>query len=236
MKILAIIAARGGSKGVPGKNVRELSGKPLICHTIEQIKKWNGYDRFIVSTDSEKIAEIATDCGVEVPFMRPKELAQDDTGKLKALRNALIEAEKYYSTRFDAVLDLDATAPIRKINDIKNIVEIFKKEKADCVFSVVRSRRNPYFNMVEKKSDGTVELCKQTGDNILTRQSAPKVYDMNASMYVYSRSFLLNEENHTPLSGRSFAYEMDEISTIDIDSEIDFKFIEFLIKEGVVKL
>ena len=236
MKILAIIAARGGSKGVPDKNIRDLAGKPLIAYTIDQLIRWGGYDRFVVSTDSERIAKVARYYGADVPFMRPPELARDDTGKSDVLRHAFIGAEKHYGIKFDALLDLDATSPVRTVEDIASIIGLFEQERADCVFSVVRARKNPYFNMVEKQPDGTVGLCKQPGDEILTRQSAPEVYDMNASMYVYDREFLLDESNRTPLSGKSLTYEMDEISAVDIDSEMDFKFVEFLIKEEVVRL
>ena len=236
MKILATIAARGGSKGVPGKNIRNLAGRPLIVYTIEQILRWGKFEKFIISTDSKEIADIASEYGAEVPFMRPTALAGDTVGKLDALRHALMESEKHYGAKFDALLDLDATAPIRTVNDIDNIVKLFQEKDAECVFSVVKSHKNPYFNMIEKRTDGTAELCKQPSVNILSRQASPAVYDLNASIYVYDRKFLLDANNKTPISKRSFFYEMDQISGVDIDTEVDFKFVEFLIKEGIVKL
>lgn len=236
MKILAIVAARAGSKGIKNKNIRDLMGKPLIVYTIEQLKRWGKYDRFIVSTDSKEIARIAKDYGVDVPFLRPVELAGDNIGKVEVLRHALERAEEYYGKEFDALLDLDATAPVRTIEDIDNMVNLFQKKKANCVLSLVEAHKNPYFNMLEKNEDGTLKVCKPTGSDILTRQAAPVVYKANASIYIYDRQFLLDVNTKTPLSDKTFGYEMDELSAVDIDREIDFKFIEFLVKEGLVKL
>jgi CMP-N,N'-diacetyllegionaminic acid synthase len=137
---------------------------------------------------------------------------------------------------FDALLDLDATSPIRTVEDIENIVRLFNEKKPDCVFSVVLARKNPYFNMVEVGEDGLATLCKRPLHQIRTRQTAPKVYEMNASLYIYDRDFLSGRGNAMPYSKRAMIYEMAESSAIDIDSEMDFRFIEFLLKEGIVKL
>ena len=236
MKILAVIAARGGSKGVKNKNIKPLAGKPLILYTIEQVLEWGKFDKFVVSTDSEEIRNIAKASGAEAPFTRPKELSGDKIGKLAVLRHALSEAERYYSVRFDAVLDLDATSPIRAVEDIDNIVNMFEQKKADCVFSVVKARKNPYFNMVEEQPDGTVRPCKKAPFDILARQSEPAVYEMNASLYVYGRDFLLDESNKTPYCKRAYAYKMQDKAAVDIDTEANFKYIEFLVKEEMVKL
>ena len=235
-KILCTICARGGSKGLKGKNIRPLLGKPLIAYTIKQALRWGKANHVVVSTDSKMIANIAKKHGAEVPFTRPIELAGDNIGKLDVLRHALLESEKHYETRFNIILDLDVTAPVRSIKDINNIVNVFKEKKSDCVFSVVKARKNPYFNMIEEQHDGTVRICKESPDAILARQVAPAVYDMNASMYVYDRNFLLDANNKTPYAKTAYAYKMNEASAIDIDTEIDFKFIEFLVKEGVIKL
>lgn len=234
--ILATVAARGGSKGVKNKNTRDLLGKPLIAYTIEQVMRWGKYDKFIVSTDSKEISKIALEYGADVPFMRPAELATDTAAKLDVLRHALIKAESYYNIKFDALLDLDATSPIRTEEDIENIVTLFKEKKPDCIFSVVKARRNPYFNMVEKTFNGRIKLCKKIPAYITRRQDAPLVYEMNASMYVYSREYLLNKNNKTPFANRALLFEMKDLSRIDIDTELDFRLIEFLIKESVVKI
>lgn len=231
MKILATIAARAGSKGAKGKNARNLLGKPLISYTIEQLLRWGKFDAFIVSTDSEDIADIARRHGVDVPFMRPAELSTDITGKQDVLRHALIAAEKHYSTRFDGLLDCDATAPIRTVHDIERIVEIFKDKQPNCIFSVIKARKNPYFNMVEIQNNGLAMPCKRLARDVKRRQDAPVVYQMNASLYIYRRDFLLDSENTMPYSKGAMVYEMEEESAFDIDSEFDFKLIEFLMRE-----
>jgi CMP-N,N'-diacetyllegionaminic acid synthase len=236
MKILVVVAARAGSKRVKNKNIRNLAGKPLIAHTINQVVRWGKYAKFVFSTDSLKMAAIAKRYGAEVPFMRPAVLASDKAGKVGVIRHALLEAEKIYRMKFDAVLDLDATNPIRTVKDIDNIVSIFKKHKPDCVFSVVKARKNPYFNMVEIDKKGRARLCKKASRVIRRSQDAPKVYDMNASMYVHKRKFLLDPRNPMPYSKKSMIYEMNDASAFDIDTELDFQLVEFLVNKGVVKL
>ncbi|MCF8067741.1 MAG: acylneuraminate cytidylyltransferase family protein [Desulfobacterales bacterium] len=231
MTILTTILARGGSKGIPNKNIRMIAGKPLICHTIDQVKTWNKFDSFIVSTDSIQIADVAKEHGAPVPFIRPPHLATDTSGKLDSLRHALIESEKYFNNRFDIIFDLDATSPIRSIDDMDNIVALFTDKNPDCVFSVVKSNKNPYFNMVEKRIDGTVDICKKLEHDILRRQDTPVVFDMNASMYVYSRDFLVNPKNTLPYSGVAYAYEMDALCAYDIDNEIDLEIVELIMKK-----
>lgn len=233
--LLVTVCARAGSKGLKNKNIRSLCGKPLIAYAIEQARKWGRFTRLICSTDSKKIAGIARKHGAETPFLRPKKLAGDTAGKMDVLRHALIEAEKFYGIKFDALLDLDVTSPIRQAGDIESIVNLFKARKPDCVFSVVEAHRNPYFNMVEQHN-GTVRVCKRLPHTVLRRQDAPRVYDMNASMYVYKRAFLLDRKNRMPYSGRSLIYKMPDESRIDIDSELDFKLMEFLVKKGWARI
>lgn len=232
--LLITVCARGGSKGVKGKNIRKLAGYPLIYYTIKQAKEWGKGEHIVVSTDSPEIASVAKRYGVEIPFLRPKKFASDTAPKSEAIRHALLESEKFFKKTFDCVVDLDVTAPIRKIEDLENAFQLFLKKNSKTLFSVVKSARNPYFNMVEEDKDGRVHLSKK--GNFARRQDAPKVYDMNASIYIYRRDYLLNEKNKSPISDDSYVYVMDEISRHDIDSEIDFKFIEFLVKEKVIKL
>lgn len=235
-RILLTIAARGGSKGVKNKNIRNLAGRPLIAYTIEQAKKWGRADRIICSTDSHEIAEIAKEYGAEVPFMRPADLATDTAGKVPVLRHALKSMEQLTGERFDIVVDLDATAPIRTKVDIENALSLFKNNKAKTVFSVTPSRRNPYFNMIELNQEGYATVSKQLETPLKRRQDAPNVYDANASIYVYDRSYLLDENVNSAVSDKSLIYIMDELSTFDIDSERDFIFIEYLIEKGIIKL
>ena len=234
--ILVAIGARGGSKGVKNKNIRDLDGKPLICYTIKQALNWGKAKRVVVSTDSEEIAHISKKCGAEVPFMRPDILATDTAAKLPAIRHALLESERIFGEQCEIIVDLDATAPIRTIDDLDKCLRIFINDRPDTLYSVVYAHKNPYFNMVEKNDAGSYVVSKKLGNSITRRQDAPKVYSLNASIYFYNREYLLNEENNTCLTANSRIYIMDDIAGIDIDREVDFKFIEFLIKEGLVQL
>ena len=231
--ILVIIAARGGSKGLKNKNIKLLMGKPLIAHTILQAKKWGRATTIVCSTDSKKIAKLSERYGADVPFMRPKYLAGDKVAKTEVLRHALIKCENIYNKVYDIIVDLDVTSPIRKISDLDKCLRLFKKRRPKTLFSVTRSRRNPYFNMVEERRGGRVSLCKTAGKRVFARQDAPPVYDMNASIYFYSRKYLIDIKDSTAISDNSCIYVMDEISRFDIDSVLDFKFIEFLMKERI---
>lgn len=232
--LLITICARGGSKGVKGKNIKKLVGKPLIYYTIKQAKEWGKGKRIVVSTDSQDIANVAKKFGAEVPFLRPTELASDTAGKVAAIKHALISCEKIYQEKYDFVMDLDVTSPVRKVSDLESAFNLFRKRKPKTLFSVVTAHRNPYFNMVEETKEGRVRLCKN--GNFKRRQDAPKVYDMNASIYIYDREYLLSGEDVSAISDNSIIYLMDDESRIDIDSELDFKFIEFLVKESIVNL
>jgi CMP-N,N'-diacetyllegionaminic acid synthase len=234
--ILVTICARGGSKGVKGKNIKSLNGKPLISYTINQAKEWNKAKRIVVSTDSDDIAAIAMEYGAEVPFRRPAELASDSAPKVPSIRHALIKSEEIFGMKFDIVVDLDPTSPIRKSDDIDNCLKIFNENKPKTLFSVVNCHKNPYFNMVEINEKGRYELSKKLSVGVGRRQDAPKVYDMNASIYLYSREFLIDESNNFPICDDSLIYVMDDSSSYDIDREIDFKFIEFLLKENLVNI
>lgn len=234
--LLITICARGGSKGVKGKNIRNLAGKPLIYYTIKQAIDWGKAKYIVVSTDSEEIAQIAKQFGAEVPFIRPDDLATDSAAKVPVIRHALISCEKIYQEKFDCVMDLDVTSPIRKVSDLEKAYHLFLEKRPKTLFSVVNARRNPYFNMVELDKYGKANYSKLPDKNFDRRQDAPQVYDMNASIYIYDRNFLLDEGNIRPVSDNSIIYEMDEISRTDIDSEIDLKFVEFLLKENVISL
>lgn len=234
--ILVTICARGGSKGVPGKNVRPLNGKPLIAYTLEQAKAWNRPKDIVVSTDSEQIAQVVRGLGFEVPFLRPRELSQDETPKIPVIRHALIQAEALYQKTYDLVVDLDVTAPLREPGDLENCYLKFCRTNSLTLFSVVPAHRNPYFNMVEISGDGYARLSKSLPQGVPTRQAAPKVFDMNASIYFYDRNYLLDEATTRAISSRSTVYEMAPESAYDIDREIDFKFLEFLMREQLVRV
>jgi len=232
--ILITIAARGGSKGVKDKNIKPLMGKPLIAYSILQALKWGKGEDIVCSTDSKRIAKTASKYGAKVPFKRPRSLAGGSISKVKVLSHALRECEKRFNKRYDIIVDLDATAPIRKIKDLDNCLKLFKKHRPKTLFSVVECHKNPYFNMVEEKKSKKVKLCKKTKKPIYARQDTPLVYDLNASIYFYRRDYLLSNKKDV-VTDDTIAYKMDKLSAIDIDSKLDFKFIEFLMKERVWK-
>ncbi len=227
MKVLAIICARGGSKGVPGKNIRLLCGKPMIVYTIEVAQRCKLIDRVIVSTDDAEIAKIARASGAEVPFLRPEELATDDAPKLPVIKHAVrfMESELAYSP--DIVVDLDPTSPLRTEKDIESCIRMVE-EGADNVFSVTEAHRNPYFNMVEI-IDGKVQLVKSPPRAVSRRQDAPEVYDMNASIYAWKREALMN--NDSVFLENTMVYIMPKWA-IDTDNETDFEFVEFILRKG----
>lgn len=233
MRTLITICARGGSKGIPGKNIKSIAGKPLMGYTIDCARKVQqalGNTDIILSTDSDEIIRVAASLGLETPYRRPAELANDTCGKLDAIDHAWRWAEQYYNCRYDYVLDLDCTAPLRNLEDVLAGFGILEKDaKALDLFSVSPAARNPYFNMVEQKESGYFDLVKD-GSAFTSRQSAPRVYDMNASYYIYRRAFFeqgLRDPN-TPLS---LVYVMPH-RCFDLDEPVDFDFMEYLMENG----
>ena len=219
---------RGGSKGVPNKNLRLLHGKPLMAYTIEQALETKLFEHVVVSTDSEKIAETAKEYGAEAWFFRPPELATDNISKLPAIKHAFLESEAYYGQLFDVLVDLDATSPLRLIEDISEAYNQFVYEDADILITASPCRKNPYFNQVEV-INGNIGHVKESGTKIVRRQDAPKVYDMNASIYIWKRDALL--DNDTLFTDDTYLYIMPVERSVDIDSELDWKFVEFILGE-----
>lgn len=226
--ILCIIPARGGSKGLPGKNIKELSGKPLIAYSIEQAKGAKYVDRIIVSTENREIADIARRYGAEVPFMRPRKLATDDCSIIDVLLHAMDWMENKEKCKFDILALLHATAPLRTSEDIDNSIKLLVDKKADNVFSVSDAYRNPYFNMVEMREGGTAGLVKKGQFN--TRQAAPKVFDMNASIYVWWKDVLRKKKS--VFLKKSHVYVMPRERSVDIDDNVDFKIAEMFLREA----
>jgi CMP-N,N'-diacetyllegionaminic acid synthase len=233
---LITICARGGSQGVKDKNIRPLIGRPLIAYTISHALAWGKADRVVVSTDSERIADVARENGAEVPFLRPAPLAEGHVPKLAVIRHALAEMEQTSRMQFDVVLDLDVTAPLRHVADIENAYRLFLDRDALTLMSVVSARKNPYYNVVELSQEGFVHLSKDPGESITCRQNAPVVFDMNASIHIYRRAYVVDERNKHVCSKRAVAYVMDDLCAIDIDTEADFLVVESLLKSGIYKL
>jgi len=233
--ILLTICARGGSEGVKNKNIRKLGRYPLIAHTIRQAKKWGRANRIVVSTDSANISDVSRDFGAEVPFVRPAELATSEAGKVDVIKHALKTCEDIYNEQYSIVVDLDPTAPVRDSKDLDSALKLFEEERPKTLMSVVRSRKNPYFNMVEVDDSNRVSLSKPVNTSIMSRQKAPIVYSLNASIYIYDRKFLTSTGTSC-MTDDSIMYEMSEESSIDIDREIDFRFVEYLVREKLISL
>jgi CMP-N,N'-diacetyllegionaminic acid synthase len=229
MKILITICARGGSKGIPGKNVKLLNNKHLIAYTIECA---NSFAKFfdcdiILSTDDNEIKNVAKLYSLNSDYNRPPNLATDSAGKIDTIFDVLKYQETKLKLEYDFVLDLDVTSPLRTVNDLKSAFEILNSDhSAINLFSVNPSARNPYFNMVEKKSNGYFNLVS-VSDVILTRQSAPNVYELNASLYFFRRDFF-KKNFKSVFSGKSLIYVMPHIC-FDLDHLIDFEFLDFLL-------
>ncbi len=232
-KILCTICARGGSKGVKNKNIKPINGKPLIAYTIEQAKESGFFEHIVISTDSDLIADTAKEYGAEVFFKRSAEMASDTAGKLDVVKDAFRRSEAFYGERYDYHIDLDATAPLRAVKDIVNAFEQFLKDDNDNLITAMPSRRSPYFNLVEMDKEGKVYLSKTLDKKVLRRQDAPSSYDMNASIYIWKRDVLLN--NDTIFLEKTGLYVMPEERSIDIDTEDDYKYVEFLMKENNAK-
>ncbi len=228
-KILCTICARGGSKGVKNKNIKTLEGIPLIAHTILQAKESGLFDRIVVSTDSDDIAEAAVEYGAEVFFKRALILSDDNAGKLEVIKDAFKRSEEYFETKFEYSVDLDATSPLRLSSDIAEALEYFlSKGGKGNLFSVSPSHKNPYFNIVELDSEGYARISKSLSDEsmVLSRQSAPQTFDINGSIYIWDRETLLN--NSTIFLKKTLIYSMPVERSIDIDTILDFQFVEYL--------
>ena len=229
MKVISI-CARGGSAGVPGKNIRPLLGKPLIGWTIEQALACGLAERVIVSTDSGDIAKVARAFGAEVPFLRPPELATASAPKLPVIQH-LVEWVEAHGGLVDTVIDLDPTSPLREVADIHACAALLDGD-TDMVITGYESDKNPYFNMVEHKPNGYAALVCKPQAEVFGRQGAPKVYAMNASIYVWRRSALTGSLWSSP---RVRLYVMPRERSIDIDHPLDFDLVELVMnrKAGV---
>jgi CMP-N,N'-diacetyllegionaminic acid synthase len=231
--VLCTICARGGSKGVKNKNIKPLYSKPLIGYTIEQALESGLFNHVVISTDSDEIARISETFGAEVFFKRDVELASDTAGKLGVIRDAFLKSESHYQETYKYHVDLDATSPLRSVDDIIESFNQFKANNNSNLITAMPSRRSPYFNLVEVSANGRVVLSKKLEETVVRRQDAPKSYDMNASIYIWTRDALLNQPSL--FAETTGLYVMPEERSIDIDAEVDFEFVEFLMRKKHVK-
>ena len=231
MKPICLICARGGSKGVINKNIRIISKKPLIAHTIISAINSKLFSHVVVSTEDKKIAQISKKYGAEVPFLRPKNLALDTTPVGDVFIHAI---KKLYSLgyEFEIFVNRDCTVPFIKNSDIKKTIDLLKKRKCDAVYGVYRQHLNPYFNMMEKNKQGYLQLSKKLKKRPESRQKAPTVFQLNGLFTFDAKKFLKYGD---PIMPKSIPHEISPESGLMIDTEIEFKMAETLFKLGYGK-
>ncbi len=226
---VCVICARKGSKQVKNKNIKKINGKPLITWSIEQAIKSKLFYKVYVSTDSKKIAHISKKSGAEVPFLRPSRLSNDKVAKFLVWKNALRNIEKITKKKVRYYVDLDCTNPVRTKKDMIGVINFLKKnKKADGVVTVCKSKKNPYFNIVEKTNNNILKISKKLKKNVSSRQEAPKVYDIVANIYCLKAEYL-KKANYL-LKGNIFGYEVEQSKSFDIDSKYDFEIVKMFLK------
>jgi len=224
-RVLAVISARGGSKGVPRKNIREVGGKPLIAWSIEEAKKSRYIDKLILSSEDEEIIQVAQEWGCDVPFVRPVELAQDNTPGVEPVLHAVKELPG-----FDYVVLLQPTSPLRAFSDIDKCLETCLRMNSPACVSVTVPDKSPYWMYTLRDS----KLSPLLNANICEfRQELPIVHVLNGAVYIAKVSWFV--ENRTFLHEKTVACEMPKIRSIDIDDDLDLEFFRFLITRGVLK-
>ena len=232
MNLLITICARGGSKGIPGKNVRLVNGTPLIVYTVRhalEYAKKTGAD-VELSTDDDTIRNVAAKAGLTTDYARPAELSTDMAGKLETIEDTVLHAERKHGKRYDYVLDLDVTSPLRTMEDLDKAFRMLDgNPAARNLFSVSFPKHNPYFDMVEEKEDGFVDLVKKPATQMVARQQGPRVYEVNASFYFYRRSFF--DEHPLIIIKNTLAYFTPHMC-FELDEMIDYSFLEFLLSQG----
>ena len=233
MNMLITICARGGSKGIPGKNIKSVNNKPLIAYSIDCAFKFAELHQadITLSTDDAEIKLIAEKYYLKTAYIRPAELATDTAGKIAVLRDVWKYEEKIKNKKYDYFLDLDITSPLRTLEDLQLAFDMIRnRPDAYNLFSVSPPHRNPYFNMVEEGEDGYYKICKPLPAYIHSRQMAPKVYDANASFYFYSRKFF--EANLlSAATDKTLVYIVAHLC-FDLDEPIDFEFLSYLLENN----
>lgn len=227
LRVLCTICARGGSKGVKNKNVRIINNKPLIAHTIDVAKASGLFSDIVVSTDCDDIADAAISAGAQVLFKRPAHLASDKAAKLPVIRHAFTEAELILGGHYDVLFDLDATSPLRKVEDVLGCFDMISSGKYRNVITASPARRSPYFNLVEIDEKGAPFVSK--GSLTSRRQDSPECFDMNASIYVWTRESILGDDKL--FCDKTGLFVMPEERSIDIDTELDFSIVSALMEE-----
>jgi N-acylneuraminate cytidylyltransferase len=225
----AFVFARGGSKGVPGKNLRDVAGKSLLQRAIESSLATPEIGRVIVSTDSDEIAKEATRFGAEGPFIRPADLATDESPELFAWRHALLEIQKLEGALPENLVSVPTTAPLRFPSDISGSIQVFEQKDADVVLVTTEAGHNPYFNMVQIIEDEPIKVPMLNSAASTRRQDAPVVHEITTVAYVAKSSYVLSCENL--FQGKVHHFEIPRERAIDVDTELDLKIAELLLNE-----
>jgi N-acylneuraminate cytidylyltransferase len=223
LRTIATLCARGGSKGLPRKNVRPFAGLPLIAHSIRQALACPLIDGVYVSTDDDEIAAIALEHGAQVPYRRPAELASDNAAKIPAIEH-LVQHLESLGQRIDRVVDLQPTSPLRSSADL--LAALTLAPTAELVVSVTEPSHNPYYSLVETRPDGSLCLSKEAGH--VRRQDAPEVWGLNGAIYVWQRAALAQAAQHGFWSVRMWPSVMPRQRSVDIDDALDFEMAEWL--------
>ncbi len=226
LKIICSICARGGSKGIINKNMKKIDGNPLIYYTIQQAIDSKIFEKIIVSSDDNKILNYSKKHNVDLQIKRKKSLSNSKTNKVDAIRDLLLKSEKKFNTKYDIIIDLDVTSPLRNISDIKNALNKFIKNKSSILMTCCESRKNPYYNIVERKKN-VIKVVKKQIKKITRRQDAPKTYDLNASIYIWKRNVLL--KYNSLFHKNTSLYVMKQENSMDIDTLEDFNYVKWKI-------
>ena len=231
MNPLIVIPARGGSKGIPHKNIKELGGKPLICYAIDTARKITSDENICVSTDDDDIIKVVEDYGLKVQFKRPDYLATDNAGTNGVLLHALDFYEQK-GNHYDIIILLQATSPFRRAEDVIEAVKLYD-DSVDMVTSVMPAKCNPYYDGFEDNAEGLLTISKGDG-TIERRQDAPKVWQQNGAVYVIN-PFELKAKGLAGMA-RIRKYVMDELHSVDLDNMLDWKIAEIMLEEKLVEI
>ena len=227
LSVLCIIPARAGSRGILGKNLQDLNGRPLISYVFANAMGCAEIDRTIVSTDSDEVAALATDSGLDVPFRRPSALAEDHVNTIDVLLHAMDHVEQNENHSYDVLVLMHATAPLCSSDDVSACIRLLASTGAGSVFSVAAAQRNPYFNMVEIAADGSVHLSKK--GSFATRQEAPPVYELNSAVYAWRWESL--RKHRAVILPDSQVFVMPKERSIDVDDPMDLQLASLLLTQ-----
>lgn len=219
MKLAAFIFARGGSKGIPNKNLIDFFGKPLIGWAIEHALATPSLDTVYVSTDSHDIAEVARSFGAKIPFIRPRHLATDSSPELESWRHALVTLSQDLDEMPEAIVSVPTTAPLRHPEDIEACITKYHSTESDVVMTINESGRSPWFNMVQQNCDGTLSVVNSSNNTFSRRQDTPVVFDVTTVAYVASSAFVLRSDNL--FDGKVSGVLVPKERSIDIDTPLD---------------